>query len=241
MGSKVYLDPTYISVFDYGSNGDRIVGDNAEGDLGHKINSCETVNFETAELTVGHKNAVFCLQKKCRYFDEKSVERGRFYLRACKPIQKGEEILIEYGPEYWKRKIAYSRTVHSREIAELHIKLAYFDGLTGVERNHIKMLLVNGVSELSNYVDGAPSAIKFTASDCLLIDRASGCSQAECFGDRAKRLKREFLETCSEEIFVQAQQYVLAGCHRLHLVIPSVPTYKFYEQDFENVSKKMKK
>ena len=93
-----YIDPTYIVGFENG-HGCKLVGDDLDGDLGHRANS---VHPEDPSIM---QNARFCMDRKSKKYLPGG--RGRFDIISCQAIQPGEEIIVHYGHGYWPRMYKY--------------------------------------------------------------------------------------------------------------------------------------
>lgn len=92
------VDPTYMVSFEFGK-GDKLAGDNDEGDLGHFANSIhpnDPTMKQNASLDLNSRKF-----RKVTYISN-DIKRGRFILTATKNIAKGEEIILDYGKGYWK-------------------------------------------------------------------------------------------------------------------------------------------
>ena len=92
-----YCDPTYIFSWELGI-GYKLIGDNKDGDLGHL---CNSIHPDSPSV---RRNAKF---------DNKSLKRNKgkkYHLKkrnkvdiiATKDIEIDEEIILDYGPGYWK-------------------------------------------------------------------------------------------------------------------------------------------
>lgn len=86
-----YLSPEYSVDFELGK-GDKLVGDDEDDDLGIYANAVHPLNKDLKQ------NARFCLRSKVYLPDR----RGRYDIIARRDIKAGEEIVVSYGPFYWK-------------------------------------------------------------------------------------------------------------------------------------------
>ncbi len=85
-----YVDPSYMVEFELGK-GFKLIGDNLSGDPGIYANSLHPLSEGLS------RNARFDLGCK-KYL---VGNRGCFAVRAIRTIEAGEEIIVNYGSNYW--------------------------------------------------------------------------------------------------------------------------------------------
>jgi hypothetical protein len=86
-----YLNPVYIVSFELG-RGSKLVGDGADGDMGHYANSVHP------DCSMPKQNARFVMASKKT---SSCGTRGWFSLQATEDIKRGDEIFVNYGDGYW--------------------------------------------------------------------------------------------------------------------------------------------
>jgi hypothetical protein len=118
-----FENPTYIVDFEMG-HGFKLLGDNLMGDMGIYVNGLHPL-----KAIPERKNARFNLNKSKKTLPNM---RGMFKLVATRDIQIGDEIILDYGPAYWRTIAKWDANpcpVKSKTVTDREYRVANRGGL----------------------------------------------------------------------------------------------------------------